>query len=106
MLLFCFFFVHKEFVSDKAKSDEGLELLFFPVDNLFVQTVNVDFIWCCFFGSIHKSRDFNRRISIIVLKSVILSVLDAVIRRSSSKQANSVIPGELLTLNLLKLPKR
>lgn len=108
ILCFCFFFffVHKEFVSDKAKSDEGLELLFFPVDNLFVQTVNVDFIWCCFFGSSHKSRDFDRRISIIVLKSIILSVLDAVIRRSSSKQANSVIPGELLTLNLLKLPKR
>ncbi len=103
---FCFFFVHKEFVNDKAKSDEGLVLLFFPVDNLFMQTVNVDFIWCSSFVSSHRSRDFDQHISIIVLKSIILFVLDAVIRRRSSRQANSVIPGEPLTLYLLKLPKR
>jgi hypothetical protein len=54
-----------------------------------VQTVNVDFIWCSFFVSSHKSRDFDQHISIILLKSIILSVLDAVIRRRSSKQANS-----------------
>jgi hypothetical protein len=39
-----------------------------------VQTVNVDFIWCIFFVSSHKSRDFDQHISIIVLKSIILSV--------------------------------
>jgi hypothetical protein len=80
--------------------------LFFPVDNLFVQTVNVDFIWCSSFVSSHRSRDFDQLISIIVLKSIILFVLDAVIRRRSSRRANSVNPGEPLTLYLLKLPKR
>jgi hypothetical protein len=49
-ILVCFLlcFVHKRFVNGKAKFGEKLEHLFFPLENLFVETIDeVGDQWAC-----------------------------------------------------------